>query len=90
MLKTILDDFFNTSCGRGEDVAPRTAVMTAEEQARMMAELGRNVIQRLNARGALPEPQNVEDKEERRSARDRSRTGKSCRPAHRQKADGAP
>ena len=66
------------------------AEMTPEEQGRMMAELGRNVRQRLDALGADPELQNVEDKEERRSARDRSRTGKPSRPAHRQKAGGAP
>lgn len=70
--------------------------MTAEEEARMMAEFGRALRQRLDALEANKEPQNVEDRqnvenrEERRSAPDRTRAGKAGRSAHRKKAGGAP
>lgn len=57
--------------------------MTEQERAQMMAELRTAIRQRLDELEAHPELQNVEDQEERRSARDRTRTGKPGRPAHR-------
>lgn len=64
--------------------------MTEQQRAQMMVQLKRGIRQRLDELEAYPELQNVEEDEERRSAQNRSKTGRSGRSAHRKKAGGAP
>ena len=77
----------STICVREGRPAP---VFSAEEEAQGRRELQMAIKKRL-AEFEAPSLQQQDDKEEdRRSTRDRSRTGKSGRAAHRKKTDGAP